>query len=255
MARENPLWGAQRIRVELLRFGYELGRETVRRYMHQARRRPLSQTWRTFLRNHAPDIWACDFFTVPTLSFRTLYVFFFIEHGRCKLVHVNVTAHPTADWVWRQLIQATPWGEQPRFLLRDRDASFGKGFVARVRAIGIESVLSPFRCPQANGIAERMVGMFRRECLDHVMVLNERHLQRLLTGYVEHYNSWRPHRALELRAPESRPWMLRPPAGGRVVTRPVLGGLHHEYSWETADRLLGPHRSAEVSFGRLVLRW
>jgi transposase InsO family protein len=109
------------------------------------------------LRNHAPD-WACDFFTVPTVSFKTLYVFFFIEHGGRKLMHVNVTAYPTADWVWRQLIQATPLGEQPRFLLRDRDASFGKGFVARTRAIGIETVLSPFRCPQANGVAERMVG-------------------------------------------------------------------------------------------------
>lgn len=114
MARENPLWGAQRIRGELLGLGFEVGRESVRRYMHQARRRPPSQTWRTFLENHAPDIWACDFFTVPTLSFRTLYVFFIIEHGRRKLVHVNVTAHPTVEWVWRQLIEATPWGRRPR---------------------------------------------------------------------------------------------------------------------------------------------
>jgi putative transposase len=118
MARENPLWGAQRIRGELLGLGHEVGRETVRRYTHEARRRPPSQIWRTFLENHAPEIWACDFFTVPTLSFRTLYVFFFIEHGRRRLMHVNVTAHPTADWIWSQLIQATPWGEQPRFLLR-----------------------------------------------------------------------------------------------------------------------------------------
>ena len=119
-------------------------------------------TRRSFLQNHAPDIWACDFFTVPTLSFKTLYVFFFIEHGRRKLVHLNVTAHPTADWVWCQLIQATPWGDQTRFLLRNRDASFGKTFVGRARAIGIETVLSPFRCPRANGIAERMVGTFRQ---------------------------------------------------------------------------------------------
>jgi putative transposase len=233
MARENPLWGAQRIRGELLGLGHEVGRETVRRYMHEARRRPPSQSWRTFLQNHAPDIWACDFFTVPTLSFRTLYVFFFIEHGRRRLLHVNVTAHPTADWIWSQLIQATPWGEQPRFLLRDRDASFGKGFVARARAIGIETVLSPFRCPQANGIAERMVETFRRQCLDHVIVLNERHLLRLLNEYMDHYNSWRPHRSLELTAPEPRPRMLKP-NGGRVIARPVLGGLHHEYEWEAA---------------------
>jgi len=234
MARENRLWGAQRIRGEMLSLGYEVGRETVRRYMHQARRRPPSQTWHTFVRNHVPEIWACDFFTVPTFSFKTLYVFFFIEHGRRKLMHVNVTAHPTADWVWRQLIQATPLDEQPRFLLRDRDASFGKGFVARARAIGIETVLSPFHCPQANGVAERMVGTFRRQCLDQVIVLNERHLLRVVTEYVEHYNRCRPHRSLELRAPEPRPQMLKPPDRGRVVARPVLGGLHHEYSWEAA---------------------
>ena len=186
------------------------------------------------LQNHASDIWACDFFTVPTLSFRTLYVFFFIEHGRRKLVHLNVTAHPTADWVWRQLIQATPWGDQPRFLLRDRDASFGKSFASRARAIGIETVLSPFRCPQANGIAERMVGTFRQQCLDHVIVLNERHLLRLLTEYVEYYNGSKPHRSLELSAPQPRLRLLRPLDGGRVVARPVLGGLHHEYDWEAA---------------------
>jgi len=225
MARENPLWGAQRIRGEMLSLGYEVDRETVRRYMHQARRRPPSQTWRTFVRNHAPEIWDGDFFTVPTVSFKTLYVFFFIEHGRRKLMHVNVTAHPTADWVWRQLIQATPWGEQPHFLLRDRDASFGTGFVARARAIGIETVLSPFHCPQANGVAERMVGTFRRQCLDHVIVLNERHLLRVVTEYVDHYNRCRPHRSLELRAPEPRPRMLKPPDGGRVIARPVLGGV------------------------------
>jgi putative transposase len=234
MAQENPLWGAQRIRGELLGLGYEVSRETVRRYMHEARRRPPSQSWRTFLQNHAPDIWACDFFTVPMLSFTTLYVFFFIEHRQRKLMHVNVTAHPTADWIWSQLIQATPWGEQPRLLLRDRDSSFGKDFVARARAIGIETVLSPFRCPQANGIAERMVETFRRQCLDHVIVLNERHLLRLLKEYVEHYNSWRPHRSLELRAPEPRPRPLSPPDRARVIARPVLGGLHHEYEWEAA---------------------
>ena len=202
--------------------------------MHAARRRPPSQTWHSFVKNHAPDIWACDFFTVPTLSFRTLYVFFCIDHGRREIVHVNVTARPTAEWVWRQLIQATPWGEQPRFLLRDRDAIFGKSFASRARAIGIETVLSPFRCPQANGVAERMVGTFRQQCLDHVIVLNERHLLRLLTAYVEHYNRWRPHRSLELRAHQPRPRLLRPPDGRKVTARPVLGGLHHEYDWEAA---------------------
>ena len=119
MAQENALWGAQRIRGELLELGFEVGQETMRRHVHKAQRRPHSQTWRTFLTNHEADIWACDFFAVPTLFLNTLYVFFFIEHGRRQLIHFNVTAHATANWVWRQLIEATPWGEQPKFLLRD----------------------------------------------------------------------------------------------------------------------------------------
>jgi putative transposase len=234
MARENPLWGSQRIRGELMKLGFEISAETVRRYMHEARRRPPSQTWRTFLSNHSPEIWACDFFTVPTLFFSTLYVFFFIEHGRRRLVHFNVTAHPTADWVWRQLFEATPWGEQPRFLIRDRDACFGGQFIARARVLGIEVLLTPFRCPQANGIAERMVGTFRQQCLDHVIVLNERHLRGLLREYVDHYNHARPHRTLGLRAPMSGPSLLRSTGRGRVISRPILGGLHHEYEWEAA---------------------
>jgi putative transposase len=155
MAQKNPRWGAQRIRGELLGLGFEVGRETVRRYMHEARRRPPSQTWRTFLTNHSQEIWACDFFTVSTLFFSTLYVFFFIEHGRRRVIHLNVTAHPSADWVWRQLIEATPWGQQPRFLIRDRDACFDSQFKARAGKLGIGVVLTPFRCPQANAIAER----------------------------------------------------------------------------------------------------
>jgi len=232
MATENRLWGAQRIRGELLGLGYQVGRETVRRYMHLARRRPPSQTWRAFLNNHAGEIWACDFFTVPTLFLHTLYVFFFVEHGRRQLVHFNVTSHPTSDWVWRQLIEATAWGRQPRLLLRDRDACFGRHFMARAREIGIEVVLTPFRSPQANGIAERMVGTLRQQCLDHVIVLNERRL--LLREYVEHYNQARPHRSLAQTAPNPRPRMLRPPDDGRVVSRRVLSGLHHEYSWKVA---------------------
>jgi putative transposase len=234
MARDNPLWGAQRIRGELLGLGIEVGKETVRRYMHLARRRPPSQTWRTFLKNHGPEIWACDFFTVPTILLQTLYVFFFIGHDRRRLIHINVTAHPTAEWVWRQLIEATPWRQQPRYLIRDRDACFGKAFVARARAIGIEAVLTPFRCPQANGIAERMVGTLRRQCLDHVIIVNERHLLRVMHEYVEHYNSWRPHRSLGLTAPKPRPRLVRPPDGRKVLATLILGGLHHEYSWKAA---------------------
>jgi transposase InsO family protein len=193
IARENPRWGAKRLRGELLSLGFEVGAETVRRYRLQARRHPPSQSWRTFLANHAPHIWACDFFTVHTATFKNLYVFFLIDHRRRAIVHFNVTRHPTADWTWRQVIEATPWGVQPQFLIRDRDACFGKNFVARARDIGIETILTPFRAPKANAIAERMVGTFRRECLDHIIVLNERHLISVVSEFVEHYNASRPH--------------------------------------------------------------
>ena len=234
MAQENPRWGTKRIRGEVLALGFEVGAETVRRYRIQAGRRPPSQTWRTFLANHAPHIWACDFFTIHTLTFQTLYVFFLIEHGSRAIVHFNVTQHPTAEWTWRQIIEATPWGKHPRFLIRDRDACYGKAFVGRAKTIGIETIVTPFRAPQANSIAERMVGTFRRECLDHIIVLNERHLRVVLGGFVEHYNGSRPHQSLADTPPVPVPRLLRPSGPARVVARSVLGGLHHEYRWEAA---------------------
>ena len=172
---------------------------------------------------------ACDFSTVQTLTFRTLHVFFVIAHDRRTLVYWNVTRHPTAAWVWQQIREATPWGQHPRFLIRDRDAKFGGDFIPRARRIGIETIRTPFRAPQANAIAERVVGTLRRECLDHVLVLNERHLRRLLCEYVDFYNVARPHQALA----------QAPPAGDRehgasetrVVGKPVLGGLPHAYRW------------------------
>jgi len=150
------------------------------------------------------------------------------------VVHFNVTQHPTTEWTWRQLIEATPWGLEPQFLVRHRDSRFGRTFVEPARAVGIEVILTPFRAPKANAIAERLVGTLRRECLERVIVLNERHLRSVLSEYMEHYNGWRPHRSLALNAPDPRPRMLKPPDRGRVVSRPILGGLHHEYGWEVA---------------------
>ena len=156
MAAENPHCGTKRIGGEPLALGFEVGAETVRRYRYRAQRRPPPQTWRMFLANHAPQIRACDFFTVNTLSFKTLYVFFFIENGRRTLVHFNVTQHPTAEWTWRQVIEAMRWPRQPGYLIRDRDACFGKALVARATANGIETVLTPFRAPTgANGLILR----------------------------------------------------------------------------------------------------
>jgi transposase InsO family protein len=187
--------------------------------------RPPSQTWRTFLANHASQTWAADLFTVQTLTFKTLYVLLFIAHGRRALVHVNGTASPTAAWVWRQLIEATPWGRQPRYLVRDRDAGYGGDFRARAGSLGIKSLLTPIRAPRANAVAERVVGTLRRECLDHLIILNERHLCSVLREYVAYYNADRPHRSLDLEPP--RP--AAQPGAGRVRSRPILGGLHHAY--------------------------
>jgi transposase InsO family protein len=230
MAQENPTWGAVRIVGELRALGIEVSASTVRAYRRQALRRPPSPSWRTFLKLHAPQIWAADFFTVQTLTFRTLYVFVLLGHERRHIVHWNVTAHPTAPWVWRQIIEATPWNTTPRFLIRDRDRSYGGDFVRRARAIGIETVLTPIHAPQANALAERVIGTMRRECLDHLIVLNEQHLRRVLREFVGYYNTARPHRSLALEPPAG-PRALASPERNRVVAKPVLGGLHHVYDW------------------------
>ena len=234
MTRENQRWGHMRVLGELRKLGFRVSLQTVRRYRKDVPRDPR-QSWRTFLTNHRPQIWAADFFTVQTLTFRTLYVFFFIAHGRRPIVHFNVTDHPKAEWVWRQLIEATPWGESPRFLIRDRDRSYVGDFVARARCIGIETVLTPIATPQANGIAERLVGTLRRECLDHVIVMNERHLRGILREFAAHYNDGRPHRTLELTPPSGPPGARHPPdRHRRVRSRAILGGLTHKYMLDAA---------------------
>lgn len=233
MARDNPRWGSVRIQGELRKLGICVSARSVRRYRRAVKRRPPSQSWRTFLRNQAPHIWAADFLTVQTLTFHTLYIFFFVTHERRRVVHFNVTAHPTAEWVWRQLIAATPWSKQPRYLVRDRDRCYGGNFIARAAELGIETVLTPVRAPKANAIAERLVGTLRRECLDHLIIVNERQLLRLLLEYVAHYNAGRPHRALALEPPAGT-GQFALVSGGRVTARPVLGGLLYEYEREAA---------------------
>ena len=161
---------------------------------------------------------------------RTLYVFVVIDHGRRRIRHWNVTEHPIAPWIWQQMIEATAWGQQPGFLIRDRDRSYGGDFIARARRLGIETILTPVRVPNANAIAERVIGTLRRECRDHVIAVNEQHLRRVLGEYVQHYNAMRPHRSLSLDSPEGRSPVQRTPSQ-RVVSKPVLGGLHHEYRW------------------------
>ncbi len=226
ISRENPLWGTERIRGELLKLGIVVSHRSIRRYRW---RKPLGgggQSWRIFLANQVRGIWAADLFVVQTLGFRTLYVLLFITHARRELVHLHVTASPTAVWVWRQVINATPWGRKPTHLIHDRDAVYGKEFGAKLARLGIASVRTPIRAPRANAVAERVVRTLRQECLDHVIVRNERHLLTVLSEFLRYYNHDRPHRALRLEMPIPRP----PTPAGAVVSRPVLGGLHHAYA-------------------------
>jgi transposase InsO family protein len=219
------LWGSERIRGELLKLGLAVSKRSVQRYRRRGPAHPPSQTWRTFLANHAHAVWAADLCTIQTLTFKTLYVLVLIAHGRRELVHVAVTAHPAAAWVWRQFVEATAWGRRPRFLLRDRDAVYGSAFGSRLAAQGVKQLLTPVRAPRANAVAERVVGTLRRECLDHLLVLNEQHLRAVVAEFVAYYNRDRPHRTLRLDTP--RP-PSRSPTGPVRVWR-VLGGLHHVY--------------------------
>jgi transposase InsO family protein len=229
-AKDNPGWGLVRIVGELRAMGYAVSPRTVDRYRRAAQRRPPSQRWRTFLRNHAPHIWAVDLFTVQTLTMKTVYAIVFIAHDRRRIMHVNVTTHPTAQWIWRQLFEATPWGIQPRYLIRDRDRSYGNEFIVRAARLGVATILTPVRAPNANAVGERVIGTLRRDCLDHMIIVNERHLRYVLRKYVEHYNAKRPHRSLALDSPHGRPPQQITEAA-RLVSRPVLGGLHYEYEW------------------------
>ena len=200
MSRDNPLWGTERIRGELLKLAIVVSNRSIRRYRwRRGPQRERSQSWRTFLRNQIKGIWAADLFVVQTIGFQSLYVFFLISHERRELIHFNVTASPTAAWIWRQTIEVTAWGRQPRHLIHDRDNAYGGDFGSKLASVGIEDIKTPYRAPLANSVAERVVRTVRQECLDHVIVLNERHLAALLTEFVRYYNRDRPHRALELK--------------------------------------------------------
>ena len=227
MSRDNPLWGTERIRGELLKLGIVVSNRSIRRYRWRGTDRPSTgQSWRTFLTNQLQGIWAADLFVVQTIGFKTLYVLFFIRHGRRELVQVRVTASPTAAWIWRQLLEATPWGRQPTHLIHDRDAVYGRDIDARLARLDIIGVRTPFRSPRANAVGERVVRTFRAECLDHLIVINEKHLRAVLREFIRYYKHERPHRTLALETPVPRPVMPE----GRVVSRPILGGLHHAYA-------------------------
>jgi hypothetical protein len=227
MSRENSTWGAPRIVSELALLGHDVAQQTVAKYMVRTRK-PPSQSWRTFLDNHLTDIAACDFFTIPTVTFRVLYVFVILRHNRRQVVHFNVTAHPYAQWTAQQVINAFPYQEAPRFLLRDRDGIYGDDFTKRMESMGIEEVPLAPRSPWQNPYCERLIGSVRRECLDHVIVLNAAHLQRILTDYFKYYHFVRPHLSLNRNSPTPR--KVEPPSQGQVISIRQVGGLHHRYA-------------------------
>ncbi len=231
MAGKNRLWGAERIRGELLKLGTHVAKRTVQRYTRQARApRPHGQNWSTFNRNHAPNIWACDFLQITDLCFRPLFAFFITELGSRRIVHVGVTRAPTDAWVAQQLREATPFGDAPTYLIRDNDAKYGPRFTAVALGSGIDVLRTPIKAPRANAICERLLGSVRRECLDHIVAVSEEHLRRVLKEYATYFNHARPHQGIRQHVPdpENIPGsMVGTP--GKVVSFSVLGGLHHVY--------------------------
>jgi transposase InsO family protein len=229
--RSNPTWGSPRIVGELRKLGINVAKSTVEKYRPRIRK-PSSPTWRAFLHNHVKGLVSCDFFTVPTVTCKVLFVFVILAHDRRRILHVNVTEHPTAQWTAQQIVEAFPWDEAPRYLLRDRDAIYGEQFQQRVKNMGIEEVLIAPRSPWQNPYVERVIGSIRRDMLDHVIVLNERHLKRLLAEYVTYYHQFRTHLSLDMDCPEPR--AVEPPEAGAVIAVPEIGGLHHHYERRAA---------------------
>ncbi len=226
MSRENPLWGAPRIHGELLKLGIEVSGASVSKYMTRHRKSP-SQSWRTFLNNHVASLAPIDFFAVPTATFAILFVLIVLRHDRRRIVHFGVTAHPRVSWAAQQLREAFPWDNAPRELIRDRDGAYGVSSQATTTVLGIEEVVIAPRSPWQNPFVQRLIGSIRRECQDHVMILNERHLRRILGSYVTYYHRSRTHLSLNKDTPEGR--SVTPASIGKVIAFPQVGGLHHRY--------------------------
>src|ERR1700724_531534 len=227
----NPLWGAPRIHGELVKLGIDVSQATVGRHMPWRPKVP-SPTWRSFLQNHLTDIVAIDMFVMATATFRLLYALIVLGHDRRRVIHFNVTQYPTQAWLSRQLTEAFPWDTAPRYLLRDRDTSYGPAFRNRVHAMGIEAVVTAPRCPWQNPSVERIIGSLRRECLDHIIIFNERQLRRVLSSYFQYHHQTRTHLSLDKDCPEPRP--VHPPTAGNIIAFPEVGGLHHRYERRAA---------------------
>ena len=234
LADANPLWGAPKIHGELLKLGIVVSERTVSGLLRRHRPKPPSQTGRTFIKNHMPDMVAVDFLVVPTIQFRMLYVFIVLSHAHRRVVHFNVTANPTAEWTAQQIIEAFPWDTAPRYLLRDRDSIHGDRFRQRVKSMGIQAVLTAYQSPWQNPYVERLHGSVRRECLDHIIVFNEDHLRRILRSYFAYYHEDRAHLGLGKETPMGRPILSCASPTSRLIGLPRVGGLHHRYEWSEA---------------------
>ena len=231
MAKDNRLWGAERIRGELLKLGIRVCKRTIQKYMRQVRAtRPRGQTWSTFLQTHAQQVWACDFLPVTDLFFRSLFAFFIIELHSRKVIHVGVTRSPTDAWTAQQLREATAYGVGPKYLIRDNDGKFGPRFARVAATSGIKILKTPYHTPRANATCERFLGSVRRECLDHLLILHEKQMDRVLHAYVQYFNQARPHQGIRQQIPERYGEPVPPHQDdGKILSLPVLGGLHHDY--------------------------
>jgi transposase InsO family protein len=225
MANDNPLWGAPRVHGELVKLGFDISEATVQRYMPKRQHGTTRQRWKTFLKNHSAQIVSVDFLVVPTITFKLLYVLVFLSHDRRRIIHFNVTAHPTAQWCAQQLRNAFSDAEPARFLLRDRDTKFGETFAKTVSALGMEPLLTAYRSPWQNGYCERLIGSIRRECLDHLIIMNDSHLRAILQNYIRYYNAQRTHLGINKDSPEPREVQ----AVGEIDRVAVANGLHHYY--------------------------
>jgi putative transposase len=231
MAAKNRLWGAERIRGELLKLGIRVSKRTIQKHMRHIRKpRRGGQSWSSFLRNHAKEIWACDFLQVTDLLFCSLFAFFIIELRSRKVIHVGVTRFPTDAWIAQQLREATPYGQTPKYLIRDNDSKFGACFARVAATSGIKILKTPYHTKRPNAICERFLLSVRRECLDHVLILSEKQLHRVLHAYAKYFNEARPHQGMHQQVPQGAVTCI-PSAqpDERIISVPVLGGLHHEY--------------------------
>ena len=226
MWRSNPTWGSPRIVAELRKLGIEVAKSTVEKYKPRGEHLP-SATWRTFLDLHLKELVAVDFFVVPTATFKVLFVFLVLTHDRRRIIHFNVTEHPTSQWTAQQIVEAFPFDTTPRYLLRDGDRIYGDRVRRRLKSLGIEEIVTAAASPWQNAYVERVIGSLRRELLDHVIVLNERHLKQLLSSYLDYYHPWRTHRSLDRDSPDGRG--VRSAEPDQIVEIPVVHGLHHYY--------------------------